>query len=376
MKKRIFIAVLGIVLVIGVLVAIKGLQISEMIAMGEQFKPPPEVVTSAKSTRLAWESTLSAVGTFEAVEGVMVTAELPGKVNRILLDPGTTVKAGAPLLQQDTSSEKAQLREAEAKVSLAKINLRRIKKLLATKAVSQADFDAADAQLKEAVARSDNIRSLIGKKNIRAPFSGRIGIRQVNLGQDLREGDAIVTLQSLDPIFVNFSVPQQQYSQLKTGLDVRITTDALPGRVVQGQITSISPEVSAVTRNIQLQATVKNVDEQLLPGMFANVSLVLPEVKNLIVVPATAVLYAPYGDSVFVIEEQQGREGNAESLIARQQFVRLGESKGDFVVVQDGLKEGQQVVSTGVFKLNNGQAVVVNNKLAPEFKLKPKPDDS
>ncbi len=376
MKKRIFLAIAGLILVTGVLVGIKGLQISEMIAMGEQFRAPPEVVTANEVLAQAWEATLSAVGTFKAVEGVTVSAELSGKVTRILLDPGTTVDKGTLLLQQDASTEAAQLREAEANVALAKINLKRIRKLLATKAVSQSDFDTADAQLKEAVARSDNMRSIIEKKNIRAPFSGRLGIRQVNLGQELREGAPIVTLQSLSPIFVNFFIPQQQYAQLKTGLEVRITTDALPDRVIHGRITSINPEVDPVTRNIQLQATVENSDELLLPGMFASVSLVLPEVDDVVVIPATAVLYAPYGDSVFVIEGQDSKDKGNEQLVVRQQFVRLGESRGDFVSIIDGLQEGQQVVSTGVFKLRNGQQVVVDNKLAPQFKLDPKPADS
>jgi membrane fusion protein (multidrug efflux system) len=316
------------------------------------------------------------VGTFEAVEGVTVSAELPGKVTQILFEPGTAVDKGAPLLVQDVTSEEAQLREAEASVALARINLNRIRKLLDTKAVSQSDFDTADAQLKQAIARSDNIRSMIAKKNIRAPFAGRLGIRQVNLGQDLREGDAIVTIQSLHPIFVNFSLPQQQYVNVKPGLIVQITTDALPDKVLEGRITAISPVVDSATRNIQLQATVNNADKQLLPGMFAKVGVVLPTQNEVTVIPATAVLHAPYGDSVFVIESQQGEENSGEKKMLRQQFVRLGESRGDYVAVTSGLKEKEMIVSSGVFKLRNGQAVVVDNKLAPAFELEPQPDDS
>ena len=376
MKKRIILTLLGLLIVIAVLAGIKGLQISTMIAASKQPRAAAEVVTTAEVQTQVWESKLSAVGTFDAVEGVTVSAELTGKVSTIFFESGTAVKEGTRLLQQDTSSEEAQLREAVAGVDLAKINLKRTGKLLATKAVSQSDYDSAEARLKEAQARADNIRSLIAKKNIRAPFAGRLGIRLVNLGQDLREGDAIVTLQALNPIYVNLSVPQKYYASLSQGMIARISSDANPGVVMQGTVTSINPEVDAATRNIQVQVTVDNSDEKVLPGMFASIELLLPGRQIVNVIPATSVLYAPYGDSVFVVESTKNNADEKPSSVVKQQFVRIGQGRGDYISILSGLKEGQQVVSSGVFKLSNGQAVVIDNKLSPEFKLNPTPEDS
>ncbi|UCF95674.1 MAG: efflux RND transporter periplasmic adaptor subunit [Desulfobacterales bacterium] len=376
MTKRIVLTIFGLIVLIGIIGGIKGLQIGRMVAQGSQFAPPPEPITTAVVRTEAWESLLTAVGSLAAVQGVTVTAELTGKVVHIAFEPGTMVKAGDLLLQQDTSSEAAQLRAAEATVALTELNLERLSKLLAAKTISKSQYDNAEAQYKQAVAEADSIRAVIGKKTIRAPFAGRLGIRLVNLGQILNEGEAIVSLQALDPIFVNFLLPQQQLVQVKPGLTVRVTTDALPGQVIEGKITAINPQVDAATRNIQIQATVANPQERLRPGMFVNVSVVLPVEDTVLAIPATAVLYAPYSDSVFVMEENKSEQEGQAGKVVRQQFVRLGERRGDFVAVVSGLKEGQTVVSTGVFKLRNGQAVVVDNTLSPDFKLKPKPEDS
>jgi membrane fusion protein, multidrug efflux system len=316
------------------------------------------------------------VGSLEAVQGVIVTAELPGKVERIGFEPGTKVKAGELLLQQDISAETAQLRAAEATLTLANIELDRKRKLLSQKTISRSEYDNAEAQFKQAEAQADNIRAAIKKKTIRAPFSGRLGIRLVNMGQVLKEGEAIVSLQAIDPIFVNFSLPQQQLAQVKTGLVVQVTTDAWPGQVVDGKITAINPQVDAATRNIQMQATVANPEEHLRPGMFVNVAVVLPVRQDVLAIPATAVLYAPYSDSVFVVEEKKEEKNGPSGKIVRQQFVRLGEKRGDFVAITSGLEQGQTVVTTGVFKLRNGQSVVVNNAVTPEFKLNPEPEES
>jgi len=225
------------------------------------------------------------------------------------------------------------------------------------------------------VAQADTIRATIAKKNIRAPFAGLLGIRLVNLGEFLHEGDAIVSLQSLDPIFVNFLLPQQELSKIGLGLKVRVTTDALPGEVIEGTITAINPQVDASTRNIRIQATVANPRERLRPGMFAEVAVVLAGRNEVIAIPATSVLYAPYGDSVFVVEEKKSEKAGEPVKRVRQQFARLGEKRGDFVSVVSGVKEGEAVVSTGVFKLRNGQDVVVDNTLSPEFKLRPVPEN-
>ena len=373
MKKRILLAVLAVAALIGLLGGIKGLQIDRMIAHGKQAVPPPEAVTTAVASLQSWESLLPAVGSLAAVQGVTVTAELTGKVVQIAFTPGSLVKAGDLLVKQDTSSEEAQLRSAEAAAALAKLNVERLGKLLAERTIAQSQFDTAEAGYKQAVAQADNIRASIAKKTIRAPFAGRLGIRLVNLGQVINEGEAIVSLQSLDPIYVNFSLPQQQLPSIKPGLAVRVTTDALPGEVVQGRITAINPQVDAATRNIRVQATVANAEERLRPGMYVSVAVVLPGREQVLAIPATAVLYAPYSDSVFIVEDPPDPDPDRPVKVVRQQLAQLGEKHGDFVAVRSGLKEGDSVVSTGVFKLRNGQTVTVDNTLSPEFQLKPTP---
>jgi membrane fusion protein (multidrug efflux system) len=373
MKKRILITIITLVAVLGVLGVIKGLQIERMMAQGKLNAPPPETVTTAVATAQSWESLLAATGSLTAVQGVTVTAELSGKIVNIAFKPGALVQTGELLVQQDTSSEAAQLRAAEATAAMAKLNLERFSKLMAERTISQSQLDNADASFKQAAAQADAIRAAIAKKNIRAPFTGRLGVRLVNLGQVINEGQPIVSLQALDPIFVDFSLPQQQLRMLQPGLSVRVTTDALPGQTIEGKITAVNPQVDAATRNIRVQATVSNRQEQLRPGMYVNVAVVLPAREKVLAIPATAVLYAPYSDSVFLVEEKKAEAGGASSQVVRQQMAQLGERRGDFVAVVSGLKEGDKVVSTGAFKLRNGMTVVVDNALAPEFKLEPQP---
>jgi len=375
MKTRFILALAAVAVIAAVLGGIKGLQIDRMIAHGKQYVPPPETVTTARAALQNWESVLTAVGSLTAVQGVTVTAELSGKIVQIDFKPGSLVKAGELLVKQDTSTEEAQLRAAEATVVLAKLNLERLTKLLSERTIAQSQFDNAEASYKQAVAQADNIRTIIAKKTIRAPFAGRLGIRLVNLGQVINEGEAIVSLQSLDPIFVNFYLPQQQLSSIKAGLAIRVTTDALPGEVIAGKITAINPQVDAATRNIRVQATVMNPDERLRPGMYANVAVVLPGREKVLAIPATAVLYATYSDPVFLVEDKLDPNSGQPVKVVRQQFAQLGEKHGDFVAVRSGLKEGDTIVSTGVFKLRNGQTVVVDNTLTPEFKLHPKPEE-
>jgi len=372
-KKKILFAILGIAILIAVLAGVKALQIRAMIQQGKNFVPPPETVTTSVAKTESWETALTAVGTLTAVQGVTVAAELSGKVAYIAFEPGTTVKKGDLLIRQDTSTEEAQLPGAVAQVNLTKIILDRDEKMLAEQIISQSDYDTAVANHKQAIAQADSIRATIAKKTIRTPFSGRMGTRQVNLGQILREGDPIVTLQSLDPIYVNFALPQQEIGRLRQGLPVRVTCDALPGLEIKGLITTINPLIDSATRNIQLQATASNREEKLRPGMFVNAAVGLPIRQKVLSIPATAVLHAPYGDSVFIVDEDK-KVKNGKVL--RQQFVRLGERRGDFVAIIDGLKEGELVVSTGVFKLRNGQAVVIDNRLAPDFKESPKPENN
>ena len=373
MKKRILFAVLGLLIVIAVLAGVKALQIRAMVEQGKKAVLPPETVTTVTARSESWETSLSAVGSLTAVQGVTVAAELPAKVVEIAFDPGAKVKRGDLLIRQDTSVEEAQLPGAEAQVTLTESVLARDVEMLQEKIISQADFDAAAAGHRQAMAQVETLRATIAKKTIRTPFGGRLGVRQVNLGQTLKEGDPIVTLQSLDPIFVNFALPQQELSQLRTGLPVRVTSDASPGLAIHGRITTVNPLVDAETRNIQVQATVANQAEKLRPGMFVNAAVGLPVRQKALVIPATGVLYAPYGDSVFVVADDNAVKGGKA---LRQQFVRLGEKRGDFVAVNSGLKEGEIIVSTGVFKLRNGQAVVIDNRLAPPFKIAPRPENN
>jgi len=374
MKKKILFAIIGVVVLAVILGGIKGLQINRMIA--QQRQAMTETVTTAVAHTEAWESLLTSVASLVAVQGVMVSAEMAGKVVHIAFEPGTMVKAGDLLVQQDTAAENAQLRSAEATVVLTKLSLERSRKLLSQKTSSQAEYDNADAQYKQAVAQADNIRAVIAKKTIRAPFAGVLGIRLVNLGQILSAGDAIVSLQALDPIFVNFSLPQQQLSRIQPGLTVRVKTDALPGEIIEGKITAINPQVESSTRNIMVQATVANTQHRLRPGMFVNATVLLPEQDTVLVIPGTAVLNAPYSDSVFIVENDANDKSSTPAKIVRQQFVRLGERRGDFIAVTTGVKQGEIVVSTGVFKLRNGQAVAIDNTLAPELKIAPTPKDS
>jgi len=362
-------------LLAGGLGGIKLLQIKQMAARGAQSAPPPEPVTTAPVRQEQWERLLNFVGSLEALQGITVTAELAGKVVHIDFEAGSKVHAGDLLLRQDTASEEAQLRAAEAALSLARLTFERDAELRKKKIIPQSEYDDAEAKFKEARAQADNIRAVIRKKTIRAPFAGRLGIRLADLGQVLQAGDPIVSLQSIDPIFVNFYVPQQLLAMVRRGLTVRVTTDVLPGRVVAGGITAINPQVDAATRTLEVQATVPNPEGHLLPGMFVDVAVLLPERQKVMAIPATAVLYAPYSDSVFVVEEKKGEKGTGPEKVVRQQFIEIGDKRGDFVAVVSGLKANETVVSTGVFKLRNGQAVTVDNSLSPEFKLVPKPED-
>ncbi len=376
MTKKIILTIVGLLILVGSLAGAKVLQFQTMFAQGAKFAPPPETVTTAEVKPDRWQPTLTAIGSVTAVQGVMVSAELSGTVKNIAFESGATVKAGDLLVELDTAIEQAQLRSAAASADLARANLDRARAMRGKNMVSAADSDAAEAQAKQTIAQMDNIRAAIAKKTIRAPFTGRLGIRQVNLGQFLDNGAAIVTLQSLDPVYVDFALPQRYLAQLRAGMTVRVATDAFPKQTFAGKITAISPEVDSITRNVRLQATLANSDGRLQPGMYVEVAAVLPDAEPVLMIPATAVLYAPYGDSVFVLEEKKDEKTGAVGKVLNQKFVRLGPARGDFVVVASGLEAGQIVVSTGVFKLRNGMSVVVDNALAPQPKLTPTPANS
>ncbi|QEA39631.1 efflux RND transporter periplasmic adaptor subunit [Pistricoccus aurantiacus] len=376
MLKKLLVAAIGVALVIAAIVYTKFDQFGAMGEAAENMVPPPETVTAMRVDEAQWEQLIPATASVSAVQGVTVSAEIGGRVTRIGFESGALTNAGDVLLQLDTASEAAQLAAAEAAAALARADFRRARALSQKNAVSREAVDRAEASFKEAVAQVDNMRALIAKKTVRAPFSGRLGLRLVNLGQVLREGDAIASLQTLDPIYVDFSVPQQQIHRLKPGLRVRVTGDAAPGETFEGEVLAINPEVDPATRNVRVRARVANPDEALYTGMFVNVAVVLPETQPVLPVVATAVLYAPYGDSVFVVENRENAQSGETERVLRQQFVRLGRVRGDFVDVTDGLTAGETVVTSGVFKLRSGMPIVIDNTLAPKAELEPHPAES
>lgn len=375
--KKVIAFLLTFAALVALVGTLAGLKISQFSLMGQAAKReiPAEIVTAADAKADRWQPTINTVGTLAAFQGVTVTTESSGIVDTIAFEAGTKVKAGDLLVKLDTSVLEAQLQAGQARCDLARVSAERTRELFASKSGSKADLDTAEAQLKQAVAEVASIQAQINQKQVRAPFDGRLGIRQINIGQYIDRGNAIVSLQSLDPIYVNFNLPQQQLAQVQTGMKVNMSVDAMPGRVFEGLITAVNPEIETATRNVRIQATFTNADERLRPGMFTSVSVVLPQIEDVVIVPVTAILYAPYGDSVFVIEEKLNEKGEKE-LVLSQRFVRLGKIRGDYVAIESGLKAGQKVVTSGVFKLRNNMKVQVDNKLAPEFSQSPTPGNS
>ena len=376
MLKKLILTMLAVLAVVGALIGTKMDQFRTMGVVGSAMVPPPEVVTAAAASAEEWERTLLSTGTLTPVQGVTVAAEKPGKILRIAFESGVAVNAGDVLVQLETRTESAQLRAATAAVALASANLTRTRELRKKFTSSPAELDAAQAKFDQAKAETESIRTNIEKKTIRAPFAGRLGMRQVNLGEFLKEGDAITSLQSLNPIYVDFSLPQQRLPMLALGTALRVTSDAAPEVKFAGEIHAISAQIDPVTRSVRLRGTIANVGDALRGGMFVNVQVVLPVREQVLAIPLTAVLFAPFGDSVFVIEGGVAKDGEQPALSLRQRFVRLGTRRGDFVAVSDGLKDGERVVSSGVFKLRSGMGVVVDNTLAPEAKLAPRPANS
>ncbi len=355
-------------------VSIKALQIVTMVRAPQPAQV--ETVTSAVVKEEDWAPVLSSVGSISAVQGAVVSAELAGVVSEIDFENGGTAKKGDVLMKLDASAEEAQLHSAEADVELARKDLDRSRDLAARKVISKAELDAAESKFKQKAATVDQMRSMIVKKEVHAPFDGQLGIREVNVGQMINAGQRVVPLQMLDPVYVDFALPQQHLSQLEQGLEVRVRTDALSGREFKGKLTAINSMVDMATRNVSVQATLENHDRSLRPGMFAKVEVILPEKNRTLVIPGSAVSYAPFGDSVYVIEKKKDDKTGKETQVLRQQFVRVGDARGDFVSITQGLKAGETIVGTGVFKLRNGMAVTIDNKLAPKPQLNPTPVDS
>lgn len=380
MMKSLRYVILGILVaipVVGGLVGIKFLQFGAMSDAAAKQVMPPLPVNAAIVREEVWQPEVASVGTVMAMQGTVIRTEAEGVVREISFEPGTTVQAGDVLVRLDADVEQAQLRVAEAAAELARSSFKRAEGLIGKRSISQADYDAAAIDLKQANAQVDNLRAVIAKKTVRAPFAGRLGIRHISVGQFLDKGSQVVSLQSLDPIYVDFSLPQQRLGDLAEGLRVDVISDAYPGARFEGEITAVNPDIDAATRNVRVQATMANPDGRLRPGMFVEVALTLDRSDRVLVIPATAVLHAPYGDSLFVVQEggEAGADGR-KPLVVQQKFMRLGAQRGDFVVVTEGVAAGERVVSTGTFKLRPGMSVVIDNSLAPDFQSAPRPDNT
>jgi membrane fusion protein, multidrug efflux system len=373
---RRMILTLGVVLVLlTALGFVKFRQVKSAIAAGSSFQPPPTAVTSLVAKQEKWSGTLSLIGSAEAVQGVTIAADLPGIVDKIHFESGQQVHKGDVLVELDTRQEHAQLASLEAQRDLAKVNYARMDGLVKAGVISRMEYDQATSQQKASEANVNEIRAAIDRKTIRAPFSGVLGIRKVNLGQYLAGGGAIVTLQALDPIYVNFGVPQQTASQIHVGHTLHVTTEDAAGKTFSGRVTAIDSVVDETTRNLQVQATLANPGGTLRPGMFVQVEVVSGAPQSVIALPTSAINYAPYGDSVYVISDMKDPKGQTYRGV-RQQFVKIGPSRGDQVAILSGVKPGDEVVTSGVFKLRNGAAVQVNNKVQPGNNPAPKPEDS
>jgi membrane fusion protein (multidrug efflux system) len=377
--KRILWTLAGIVIVAPMVASLAGVKIVQFRKMDEvatSMVPPPQPVNSTEVRQETWQPRISAVGSVTAIQGIVVRSEVEGIVKQIRFEPGATVAAGDELIVLDAEVELAELRAAEATAELAQVTYTRMKELIESRSISPSEFDTADANLERATAQVDNLRAMIDKKTIRAPFAGKLGIREISEGQYLSRGSPIVSLQSLDPIHVDFSLPQQRLGELREGLTVQVTSDAHVDAPFEGTITAINPNIDPATRNVRIQATLDNADGRLRPGMFVAVDLILARSEQVIFIPETAVLHAPFGDSVFVIEADPTAAGPQKPLVVRQRFVKLGARQGDFVAVTSGVDVGEQIVTTGVFKLRPGMVVVIDNSLAPKFQLEPKPNNT
>lgn len=379
---RYLVAILGVVLLIGGLATVKYKQIASLISFGKEMQkagPPPETVGVAVAQSQVWEGTLTTIGSIAPVRGVALSNDAPGVVQQIFFESGDVVRQGQVLLQLDSSVERAQLASSASRRELASINAGRTRALVSSGALAPSQLDNDDYALKTSTKDVTALQAQIDRKVVRAPFAGRLGIRAVNLGQYLNPGTQITVLEDIDSVYVDFTLPQQDLATVKVGMPVRVSIEGA-STTSDGVIRAIDPEVDATTRSIKLRASVPNKGETLRPGMFANVSVVLPTQAPQVTIPATALMHAAYGDSVFVVEDKKddagqpvaGKDGKPVE-IARQQFVKVGDARGDFVAILDGVTAGTTVVSAGGFKLHNGSPIVVDSGIKPSALLDPHP---
>jgi membrane fusion protein (multidrug efflux system) len=375
MAKRMILMLVVVALIVGGLGFVKFKQIQVAIAQGASFQMPPTAVTTVTAKKETWPATMTVIGTAEAIQGVTVSADLPGTIDKIHFESGQWVHEGDTLVELDTRQERAQLANQEAQRDLAAINYGRSQQLVKEGVIARQDFDNAAAQQKATEAQVGDIRAAIARKTIKAPFTGVLGIRQVSLGQYLAAGQAIVSLQSVDPIYVNFGLPQQETAKVTPGRVLRVTDSDLPGVTFSGKVTALDSVINEQTRNIQVQATLANKGNKLRPGMFVQVELPLGQPRDVISLPASAINYAPYGDSVFVVADMKDAKGH-EYQGAKQQVVKVDGSRGDQVAIVAGLNPGDEVISSGGFRLRNGASVQINNTVKPDNSPNPKPEDN
>ena len=379
-RKRMILMLIAALVIFGGVFGIKAMIGAQTNKFFDNMPQPAVTVSSANARQQAWSDDAEAVGTFVAVNGADVTTESGGVVRSIEFQAGQPVRAGAVLVRLNSANEEATLRSLEASAKLARVQAERWQKLGKDKLVSLDDVQSRVTAAANAQAQVDAQRALIEQKTIRAPFSGVLGIRKVNLGQFVGPGDAIVSLQQLDPIYLDFSLPEQRIGQLVEGSMVRATVDAMPGAVFDGRVTATEPLVDPNTRNFKAQATVQNPDGKLRPGSFAHVSFALGGERQVVVIPQTAVSFNPYGNAVFVISKVKRKEGETDmqgkpltgdKLVVTQRFIKTGAARGDLIAVTDGLKPGEEVVTSGLLKLRNDAEVTVNNKVQPSADAQP-----
>ena len=376
MAKRMIIMLICVGILLGALVGFNLFRAHMIKKFMASNAAPPATVTAAIAGYQTWQPQLAAVGSLRAVRGVDVTTEVAGLVREIAFNSGQEVKTGQVLVRLNDDSDRAQLASLQAAADLAETVYKRDKAQFDIQAIAKAQLDADAADLKSKRAQVDQQAALVVKKTIRAPFAGRVGITTVNPGQYLNPGDAIVTLQAIDPIYADFFLPQQQLGQLQVGQTIVVDTDAFGNRTFDGKIRSINPRVDSTTRNVQIEATVDNSERKLLPGMYANVKIDAGSVQRYLTLPQTAITYNPYGATVFVVKP--GEQKNAQGKImpvAQQVFVTPGPTRGDQVAILKGISEGTQVVTSGQLKLKNGTPLVIDNRVLPADSPNPTPQE-
>jgi membrane fusion protein (multidrug efflux system) len=362
----------GIAVVLGL---VKFIQIRQAIAEHANFKMPPESVTTFEAKEVVWNNQWKTIGSIAAIEGAELAAEEAGRVSKIGVESGARVEKGQMLLELDTSVEEADLKGALARLEQARQNLVRVNNLKIQSATSAATVEEAQSRVRQSDAEVGSLKASIDRKKITAPFAGRVGIRMVNIGQYVSQGTLLLPLFSIDPVYVNFSVPQQVSSKVTPGSKVLVRVDAASEKTFEGTVSAINPNIDQATRNLSIQAKVNNTDEFLRPGMFANVSMDFGDKLKYVVIPVSGISYAPYGDSVYIVNTAKLDDGT-EKLVAKNQIVHLGERRGDFVAVLSGVKVGDSVISTGAFKLRDGADLVIHNEKAPKLSENPEVQDS